>query len=461
MLRRDRLIPALVASPLFLQNLDTSAMVTALPAIASALGVPPLHLNLAITAYLLSLALFLPLSGWLADRIGARRVFCLAIGLFSLASGLCGLADSVPALVLFRVLQGLGGALMLPVGRLILLRAVPPERMVAAMIWFSIPPVLGRLAGPLFGGLVVTWTSWRWIFLVNIPFGLLAIALTLAWVDESPRPAQPAPFDARGFALLAPGLTLLMVAMETAGRGLLPAWAGWLAAAAGAGLLGVYWRHSRRSAHPLIDLGILRHRTFRASVVGGTPLRIAIGAVPFLLPLMLQLGFGLSPLAAGLLTLATALGGLSTRVVLRQAIQRFGFRPLLIGATVASSLSYAGYGLFTPATPQGLMFTAMLAGGLATSTCMVCLATLGFSEVPRPRMSHATALSSMAQQLSNSFGVVLAGALLLLFSLSHGGDGTRLQARDFSPVFWVMALLNAASLLWFVRLHPQAGDGMR
>jgi MFS family permease len=180
LLRRDRLIPAIVASPLFLQNLDSSVMVTALPSIATSLAVPPLHLNLAITAYLLSLAVFLPLSGWLADRLGARRVFCMAIALFSLASTLCGLASSLPELVVFRILQGMGGAMMVPVGRLILLRAVPP--------------VIGRMMGPLFGGAIVTYANWRWIFLVNIPFGLLAIALTLAFVRDDPPAVDPVPF---------------------------------------------------------------------------------------------------------------------------------------------------------------------------------------------------------------------------------------------------------------------------
>jgi len=461
LLRRDRLIPAIVASPLFLQNLDSSVMVTALPSIAASLAVPPLHLNLAITAYLLSLAVFLPVSGWLADRLGARRVFCLAIALFSLGSALCGMADSMPELVVFRILQGLGGAMMVPVGRLILLRAVPPEGMVAAMVWFTVPAVIGRMMGPLFGGVIVTFTSWRWIFLVNIPFGLLAIALTLAFVSDDPPAVDPVPFDFGGFAMLALGLSMLLGALETAGRAMVPVVVSWLAALLGALLLWLYTRHGRQNAHPLIDLAILRHRTFRLSVFGGLPLRIAIGAVPFLLPLMLQLGFGLSPLASGTLTVATAVGALGTRVVMTQTIRRFGFRQLLIGATVLSSLFYMGYSQFTPGTPHLLLFVVLMMGGLATSMCMICLGTLGFSEIPAPRMSHATALSAMAQQVSLSFGVVLAAALLVGSSWWHGGDGIALQPGDFSPAFIVVGLVNMLSLWWFVRLDPHEGAQMR
>jgi MFS family permease len=242
---------------------------------------------------------------------------------------------------------------------------------------------------------------------------------------------------------------------------MVPVAVSWLAALLGAVLLWLYTRHGRQRAHPLIDLAILRHRTFRLSVIGGLPLRIGIGAVPFLLPLMLQLGFGLSPLASGTLTVATAVGALGTRVVMTQAIRRFGFRNLLIGATALSSLFYLGYSQFTPATPHLLLFVVLMMGGLVTSMCMICLSTLGFSEIPAPRMSHATALSAMAQQVSLSFGVVLGAALLAAASFWHGGNGIDLQPGDFSPAFIVVGLVNVLSLWWFVRLDPHAGAQMR
>ncbi|XAH24991.1 MFS transporter [Xylophilus sp. GW821-FHT01B05] len=459
-----RIVPLVVACPLFLQNLDTSVMATALPSIASSLQVQVLHLNLAITAYLLSLAVFLPVSGWLSERFGPKRVFCGAIVFFSLGSALCGAAQSLPQLVLFRVLQGIGGAMMVPVGRLILLRSVPPERMVSAMVWFTVPGAIGRMAGPLFGGAIVTLVSWRWIFLVNIPFGLLGVLMAMRYVDGeamAPDPTGQAPFDLLGFVLLATGLTGVLGALETAGRALVPAAVSW--ALAGAGLLALlaYYRHSRRRSEPLIDIAILRYPTYRAAVLGGMPLRIAIGASPFLLPLMLQLGFGLSPLKSGLLTVATAIGSLSTRTVMVRMIRAVGFRSLLLGATFMTSVFYASYGLFRPSTPHVLMFGVMLLGGLCNSMAMVTLNTLGYSEIPRPRMSHATALSSMAQQLSLSLGVVMGASLLTLTSLLRGGDAAHLQAGDFSPAFVVIGTMTMLSVLAFSRLRKEEGEELR
>lgn len=462
MVSHDRLVPVIVASPLFLQNIDSTAMATALPEIARSLQVPTLHLNLAITSYLLSLAVFLPVSGWLAERWGAKRVFCLAIGLFALGSALCGAASSLPQLVAFRVLQGMGGALMLPVGRLILLRSVPASLMVSAMVWFTVPPVIGRMMGPLFGGAVVTLTSWRWLFLINIPFGLLAILMAHFFIRDVPEEAAaPTPFDGRGFVLLAFGLTALLGGLETAGKAMAPAWMSWFAGVAGAMLLWRYYWHSRGRAHPLIDLDILRFRTFRTNVVGALTLRIAIGATPFLLPLMLQLGFGLSPMASGSLTVATAVGALSTRVVMKRAIEHWGFRRLLMGATVLGGFFYMSYGLFSPETSHALMFCTMLLGGLVNSLSMVALGALGFSEVPRHRMGHATALSTMVQQVSLTMGVVLGATLVSLVSWWHGGDGTQLQPRDFSPAFYALGLLSMVSVLSFRRLDPKEGAGLR
>ncbi len=458
---RDRIVPVIVASPLFLQNLDTSVMATALPSIAASLDVVPLHLNLAITSYLLSLAVFLPLSGWCAERFGAKRVFCCAIGFFALGSALCGAAQTLPQLVLFRIVQGLGGAMMVPVGRLILLRSVPASQMVAAMVWFTVPPTIGRMVGPLVGGAIVTWTSWRWIFLINLPFGLLGIALAMWFIDDHREDAAPQPFDVLGFVLLAVGLVGVLGAIETAGKALVADWVSWLVAAVGALAMGAYYWRSRTADHPLIDLKILRHPTYRASIIGGTPLRIAIGASPFLLPLMLQLGFGLSPIASGSLTVATALGSLATRVVMVRVIRGLGFRTLLIGTTVCTSLCYASYSLFTPHTPHVLIFMTLMLGGLVNSMGMVALQTLGFSEIPKPRMSHATTLNSMAQQLSQTFGVVLAAGLVSAAAWWYDGSTAQLAARDFSPAFVVIGLMTMLSLVYFLRLGRDEGAGLR
>ncbi len=461
MKHRDKIVPMVVALPLFLQNMDSSILGTALTSIAASLHTDPLQLNLAVTAYLVSLAIFLPASAWIADRFGPRRVFCSAIVVFSIASGLCGAADSLVALIAFRVLQGAGGAMMIPVGRLILLRCVVPELMVAAMVWFTVPPVLGRMLGPLVGGMTVTWLSWRWIFLMNVPLGVTGMVLALALLDADGERAETPGFDLPGFMLLGVGLASFLGALEGAVSQLLPAPQALLLAAAGLVCLAAYHRHGARAASPLIDLRILRGSTFFASVIGAAPLRMAIGAVPFLLPLLYQLGFGLSPLDAGLLSMGTAVGSLATRFVLAVCIRRFGYRPLLLGATVCTSVSFVVYGLFRGSTPHALLWTATVAGGLLVSMVMVTLQTLAYEDIPDKWMSHATALATVAQQLSFSFGILLSVELLRAAVWWRAGNALALQTRDFSLVFFAIAALVLLSLLSFARLPGNLGARLR
>jgi hypothetical protein len=329
------------------------------------------------------------------------------------------------------------------------------------MVWFTMPPTVGRMIGPLVGGAIVTWTSWRWIFLLNVPFGLLGIALAWRFIGTECDEELREPFDATGFVLLALALTGLLGALEMTGKNLVGGWTiAALALIGAAALLAYVWR-SRRVAAPIVNFRVLRFPTYFAAIVGGIPLRIAIGASPFLLPLMFQLGFGLSPLDSGLLTVATAIGSLSTRGVMRRAIGRFGFRPLVIGATAAAGTFYMSYGLFRPDTPHLLMFCTMLASGLVSSMAMVSLQTLGFSEIPKPLMHHATTLSTMTQQVSLTFGVVLGASLVGAAAWFHGGDAAHPAARDFSPAFFLIGLTTLLSLFFFVRLHPDQGAGMR
>jgi len=458
---RDKLIPLVVGLPLCFQNLDSAIMGTALPAMATALRVDTLRLNIAITAYLISLAIFLPASGWIADRFGSRRVFCCAIAMFSAASALCGLANSLEMLVAFRVVQGIGGAMMIPVGRLILLRNVDPRAMVAAMVWFTMPPVLGRMIGPVFGGLAVTWLSWRWIFLVNIPLGILGIVLALLLLEPGEATEKPPAFDFTGFALLGIGLAACLAALESASSKLAHGGVAAALGAIGAAALAGYWAHSRRVADPLIDLRIFRFRTFFCTSIGGLPFRLGIGAMPLLLPLLLQVGFGMSPMDSGLLTLGTAVGALATRVVMVRFIRRYGFRPVLVCTTLGASLSFAGYALLSANTPAPMIFAVFAVGGLMFSLGMTSLQTLSFSEMPKPLMGQATAMSTMVQQLSFSLGVLLAVELLRASVWWRGDTTHQLLARDFTVAFVGIAAAILVGIIWFSRLPDNVGAEYR
>lgn len=460
MLKSSRLIPLVVACPMFLQNISVSALNIALPSIATSFGAPVIKLNVVVTAYLLSLAVFLPMSAWLADRFGAKQLLCAAIGLFVVASFLCGLSGTVSVLVLCRIAQGMASALMLPIGRLILLRSVPESELISAMIWYTVPPVIGRLAGPLIGGTIVTVTSWRWIFFVNVPFGIVAMTLAFFLLQDV-KADQSSPFDFGGFVLMSLGLAATLGALDTLGKDLVAPSVSALAAVVGVLSLALYGIRSWRQENPLIDLQILRYRTYRANVLGAAPLRLAISAVPFLLPLMLQVTLGLSPVMTGLLFAGSALGALCTRGVMRKAIARFGFRKLLFGATLLTSLTYTSYSLFSASTLHMIMFLTLFLGGLLSSLCMVCLNTFGYAELPKDRISHATALISMAQQLTASAGVVIAASLLTLFSRLGGGDGVHLRTIDFSAALAAGGMFILVSLVSFARLGPDKRADVR
>jgi EmrB/QacA subfamily drug resistance transporter len=451
---RSVLVPLIVACALFMENLDSTVIATALPAIARSLDEDPLRLNLAITSYLLSLAVFIPLSGWVADRFGARSVFRAAIVTFTLGSACCGLAHSLPQLVAARILQGLGGAMMVPVGRLVMLRSVPKSELVRAMSYLTVPALLGPVMGPPLGGFIVTYSSWRWIFYINLPIGLLGVVLATLFIDNVKEEACW-PLDVRGFVLAGIGLAGLMFGFETAGRGVLPLPAVAALLAAGAISIALYILHSRVHAYPIIDLGLLRIPTFRSAVLGGGLFRIGIGALPFLLPLMLQLGFGLTPFASGLLTFASAAGAMTMKMTAAPIIRSLGFRRVLLGNAVISSAFVASYALFSPATPHWVILLALLAGGFFRSLQFTSTNTLIFADVPPAMMSRATSFQSMAQQLSVSIGVG-AGALLLHLTLLVAGRAT-LGADDFAAAFVAVGLIALTSVLFYLPLAREAG----
>jgi len=448
------LVPLVVACAMFMQNLDSTVIATALPTIARSLNESPLRLNVAITCYLLSLAVFIPISGWTADRFGARRVFTSAIVVFTLGSIACGISNSLPALVGARILQGMGGALMVPVGRLVLLRTVPKSDLVRAMSFVSVPALIGPVMGPPVGGLIVTYASWRWIFFINIPIGVLGIVLVNRLVGDLKETGRR-PFDLSGFALTGIGLASLAFGFENVGRGALPNIVVMGLLAVGGVCLGFYVRHAGRVSHPIIDLTLLKIPTYAMASIGGFLFRVGLGALPFLLPLLLQVGFGLSALNSGMLTFASAAGAMLMKTSAVRVLRTLGFRIVLVGDALISAAFLFGYSLFRPSTPHLVIFFALLAGGFFRSLQMTSINTLSYADVPAALLSRATSLTSMAQQLSQTAGV--ATAALLLHTVLTLRGGTALTAVDFYPVFVGIAIISLLSVPFFLKMSPDAG----
>jgi EmrB/QacA subfamily drug resistance transporter len=452
----SRRVPLIIASTLFIENMDATALATALPSIAADFGGDPVALKLALTAYMIALAVFIPVSAWVADRFGSRPTFVAAIAVFLLGSIGCAASSSLGELVAARFLQGAGGALMVPVGRLVLLRSIPKHELVQALSWLTVPALIGPMLGPPLGGLLVTHADWRWIFLINLPIGLLGMWLGWRYVPEIREPAPP--LDRRGFLLSALGLALAMFGFATLGRHLLDTGLAVAAITSGFTLLALYMLHARRAAHPLLDLSLLRLTTFRSSVLAGSLFRIGVGALPFLLPLMLQLGFGYSALESGLLTFVAAIGAMFMKTIAAGVLRRFGFRRVLwINALLASAFLGA-HGLLRPDWPYALMLCLLVLGGCFRSLQFTSLNAIAYAEVDSRRMGQASSLSGMMQQVSLSIGVVIGGYALQLSALA---TATRLESvANFSLAFLVVALFSASSawLLW--RLPEDAGHEM-
>ncbi|MDQ8033560.1 MAG: DHA2 family efflux MFS transporter permease subunit [Bordetella sp.] len=452
--RAARMIPFIVGCALFMQMLDSTVVATALPAMAAALGSTPVRLNVAITSYLLAVAVFVPISGWAADRFGARRVFIAAIALFTLSSIACALSRDLSQLVVARIVQGMAGAMMVPVGRVILLRTVPKEDLLRAMSFLSIPALLGPVIGPPLGGFMVTYMSWHWIFLINIPIGVLGIALVLRYVQEV-READAPRLDLVGFLLSGVALATLVSGFEALGHGLVSPLT--VAALLGGGLVCglLYVWHARRAPHPIIDLALLRVPTFAISTLGGNLCRFAVGAVPFLLAMLLQVGFGLSPFSAGMITFASAAGALLMKFVAARIVTRFGFRRVLTINAVLTGLFIMFNGAFTPTTPVWLMIAVLLVGGFFRSLQFTAVNALTYADIPPEKMSRASSFAAMAQQLGISLGVGVA-AVTLNLSMSVRGAST-LAIGDVVVSFIVIGILCMASTLSFRRLAPGAG----
>ncbi len=450
------LAPMIIGSALFMQTLDSTVISNALPTMARSLHEDPVTLNLAITAYLLAAAVFLPISGWAADRFGAKNVFRVAIVGFALSSLFCGLSQNLAELVAARVVQGMAGAMMMPVGRLVLLRSVPKSELVRAMSYLTMPAMLGPVLGPPVGGFIVTYFSWRWIFFINVPVAVLGVVLVSLFIDNV-REETPQRLDWRGFVLSGFGLAGIVYGFENLGRGLMPFTVLASLLMGGMVCLLVYWWHSRRTPHAILDLSLFRTQSFMTSTIGGTPLRMAMGSTPFLLALLLQLGFGMSPLEAGLITFTSAAGALLMKTTARPIIAWFGFKNVLVWNTVISGVLLMGYALFQISTPHWLIIALLLVGGFFRSLQFTALNTLAYADIDQPRMSRATSLASMVQQLSQSLGIGFAALLLGLLRHGHASLHT-LRAQDVTPAFFIIGAISMLGLLFFLPLPRDVGE---
>jgi EmrB/QacA subfamily drug resistance transporter len=453
-MNRDHLVPLIVAVALFMENMDSTVIATSLPAIAADIGTNPLALKLAVTSYLLSLAVFIPMSGWTADRFGARKVFATAIAVFVAGSIGCALSGSLTDFVIARIVQGIGGAMMTPVGRLVLLRSVDKRALVDAMALVAMPAMIGPITGPPLGGFITTYASWHWIFIINVPIGLIGIALVLRYIEDVRLPMRD-PFDLAGMVLAAVSVAGLAFGCSVLGVGLVP----WPLAAGliaiGAVAFVFYRVHARKVPAPVLDFSLLALPTFRASIIGGFLFRMGIGALPFLLPLLLQVGFQYTPFQSGLTTFSSTVGAFTMKTVASRILKRFGFRPVLVVNAVVSAVFLAACAWFSAATPFVLMFAVLLVGGFFRSLQFTSTTVLAYAQVDERRMSRATALAAVTQQLSLSAGVALGGAAVELTVWSKADAA--ITAADFPPAFLLIAAISAASTFIFARLPRDAG----
>jgi EmrB/QacA subfamily drug resistance transporter len=455
--KHARLIALIVASAFFMENLDGTVIVIALPTMARSLGTDTVALTIGVTSYLLTLAAIVPASGWVADRLGVRNVFCAAIGGFIFASVLCGLSNGLWEFTGARILQGASAALMSPVGRLAVLRTTSKRELINAIAFMIWPGLVAPVIGPPLGGFIASYGSWRWIFFINVPVGLVGMLLVARFVPEL-REAARRPFDLKGFLLMAFALAAIMYALEAAGHGT----ANWIvvistfALGTASGVLAI--RHVGVRSHPILDLSTFRIPTFAASaLLGGGVFRLTSGAMPYLLPLFFQIGFGLSAASAGLLVLAYASGNLGMKVLTTRILRTFGFRRVLTvnGALAASAILACA--LLTPATPLWLTIVVLFAAGCLRSMQLTGVSTLMFADVPDRLKSSATTLSVMSHQLSMSIGIAIAALILSFSAALRGVQAEDLTMLDFRVAILAMAAIAGLSILRFLMIEATAG----
>jgi EmrB/QacA subfamily drug resistance transporter len=434
--------------------MDSTVLATSLPAIAADIGENPLSLKFALTSYLVGLAIFIPISGWVADKYGSRTIFAWAIVVFLGGSLACAASSSLGFFVVARFVQGIGGAMMVPVGRLVLLKSVGKTELVAALNYLTIPALIGPIMGPPLGGLITQYFNWRGIFLINVPISILGMYLVLKHIPNIREDELP-PLDRLGFVLLGFGLSLLMLGISALGGHLLPWSMIAISIALGLLTLELFRRHSRTVANPVVDLSLAKIPTFNAGVIGGSLFRTGMGATPLLMPLMFQLGFGLDPFHSGLITCCTAIGAMFMKTLTLRILNTFGFREVLVWNALMSSFAGALYGAFTAQTSLWIVVPALLITGCMRSLQFTALNAISFADIGREAMSPASSMQSMTQRLSQSLGVALGAYALELSSWAQGH--TAIVAADFWPAFVFVGLIGGSSVLLNVTLAPHAG----
>jgi EmrB/QacA subfamily drug resistance transporter len=455
LVQKALLAPLIVACAMFMESVDANVIVTALPSMARDFGRDPVTLKIAVTSYVLGLGVFIPVCGWLADRFGARTVFRTAIGIFVAGSLLCAASSSLATFTVARFIQGVGGAMMVPVGRIIIFRVVPKSEFIRAMNYLSVPAMLGPAAGPLLGGFITTYLHWRLIFFINVPVGVLGIYLTNRHIVNTREP-HPGPLDWIGFFLSAGGASLFLLGLSLIGGEMTSNSNAVGMCLCGAFLLACYVPYALRIKLPLLDLRFLRIPTFQASVAGGSLFRIGLGALPFLLPLLLQEGLGKSAFESGLITCASAFGGMFMRTIASSVLRHFGFRNVLVVNAALSGIAIAICGAFFPGTPTWLIWFVVLLGGFFPALQFTSLNSLTYAEIASRDVGRATSLGSVVQQMSLGLGVTVGGIVLQISQMLHGH--THVVWTDFWPAFLVVGLCSFASIPVTLRLPHRAGE---
>ncbi|EPB2334338.1 MFS transporter [Klebsiella pneumoniae] len=450
----------LVAGAFFMEFLDGTVIATALPDMARDFGVTAVELNIGISAYLITLAVLIPASGWIADRFGARAIFTLALAIFTLASVFCGLSTEVHIFVAMRILQGVGGALMVPVGRLTVLRTTPKHQLIKAIATLTWPALVAPIIGPPLGGFITRYASWHWIFFINVPLGLAAIILSLRIIPDI-RETERRSFDLSGFITTSVAMVSLVTAMERLGDRQPQIWPTLALAALGFGCLLYSIRHFRRAAAPMVRLDALQVPTFRVTMYGGSLFRASISAVPFLLPLLFQVGFGMDPFHSGLLVLAVFVGNLTIKPATTPLIRWLGFRRLLLINGALNVCSLLACALLTPQTPVWAIMLILYLGGVFRSIQFTGVSTLAFADVPAAQMSDANTLFSTASQLAVGLGITL-GAIGIRLG-EQVGDWlhlTELPGISFRLSFVFIALICLVGMIDSLHLAKTAGSSV-